>query len=246
MNRGNLWYRLNRWAAEHIAFRAIGGMRVEGREHVPWDGPLIVAPVHFSNLDPPLVACAVVREISFMAKSELFRVPILGPWIRSLRAFPLDRGGQDMAALRRAISILDEGKALLVFPEGTRGNGTQLGTLTSGVAVMAKKTKARVLPVGICGTHRLLPRGAKWPKRGRVQVVIGQPFTYEDITAGLSDREGRSAFTQELERRLLDATRRAGCDLKNGGSMSDRASEPHHEPATEPGRPDEAEHPTHP
>jgi len=246
VNRGNLWYRINRWVAEHIALRAFGGMRVEGRENVPQDGPLIVAPVHFSNLDPPVVACSVVREISFMAKEELFKVPILGPWIRSLRAFPLKRGGQDMEALRKAISLLEEGKALLVFPEGTRGDGEHLGKLLTGIAVMAKRTGANVLPMGIAGTHAMLPRGGKWPKRGRIRVVIDKPFRYEEIAAGLPDKEGRTKFMAHLAERLVDSSARAGQRLKTAELASSQGKELRPAPAGEAESPCPADSPGQP
>ncbi|MBV6458703.1 MAG: hypothetical protein HONBIEJF_01839 [Fimbriimonadaceae bacterium] len=246
MTRGNLWYRFNRWVAEHLALGAFGGMRTTGRENVPPDGPLIVAPVHFSNLDPPVVACAVVREISFMAKEELFKVPILGPWIRSLRAFPLKRGGQDMEALRKAISLLEEGKALLVFPEGTRGDGVNLGKLNTGIAVMAKRTGAKVLPIGIAGTHGMLPRGSKWPKRGRIRVVIDRPIHYEEIAAGLPDKEGRAKFMAHLAERLIECTAAAGQTLRIAGSASNQETGSRPEPAAEAESPCPVDSPTQP
>ena len=97
-----------------------------GVERIPREGPLLLAANHLSMLDPALIGCMVPRELDYMAKRELFRVPGFGGLIRRLNAHPVDRSGSDSAALRLALRLLNAGRALLVFPEGTRGTEGRL------------------------------------------------------------------------------------------------------------------------
>jgi 1-acyl-sn-glycerol-3-phosphate acyltransferase len=157
-------------------FTLMGGYRVEGAEHVPASGPAIIAPNHVSMADPPLVAIAVPRTAKIMAKIELFRVPVIGPLIRHLGAFPVHRGTPDRAALRKAIDLLDEGWPVIIFPEGTRGDGKELGPLEKGVLLIASKSGAPIVPAYVSGTCHMLPRGAKRMRRSRVTVRFGPPL----------------------------------------------------------------------
>lgn len=156
-----------------LVFPLLGGVRVLGAENVPKTGPVLLCPVHLSHADPAAVGCTSPRTLWFMAKQELFRVPVFGPLIRSVGAFPVDREGTDAAAVRRAIARLDGGGALLVFPEGRRGDGDRLQPLQPGVAVLARRPGVRVVPVGLAGTAELLPKGASRPRRHRVTVCYG-------------------------------------------------------------------------
>ena len=110
----------------NAVLRTVWRMRVSGRERVPRTGPLIVAANHVSYFDPPVLGCALPRPLHFMAKKELFAVPLLGAMIRLYNAFPVDRGRGDVGAIKRAVEALKAGNAVLLFPEGTRnreGNG---------------------------------------------------------------------------------------------------------------------------
>lgn len=159
-----------------LFFLFMGGFKIYGAEHVPRRGGVIVAPNHVSMADPPLVALAVPRTVKIMAKSELFRVPALGPLIAHLGAFPVHRGKPDRTALRRAIDLLEEGWPVVVFPEGTRGDGEHLGPLEKGILLLAGKTDAPIVPAFIHGTHHMLPRHAKGIRRSRVTVRFGAPI----------------------------------------------------------------------
>ncbi len=209
-----LWYRFVLWVVRWLFFGATGGMRIKGRKNIPWQGPLIVAPNHTSNLDPPATACAIHRQVTFMAKADLFRVPIFGALIRSLGSFAVHRGEADTEAVRLALKLLGEGKAVLVFPEGTRGDGRTMLPVNRGVALLAKRSGAPVLPVGIAGTHRKMPRGKSFPKFGRVTVAFGEPFLYSDVAAHASEAENREAFAVHLESRILALCAQAGLELK--------------------------------
>lgn len=197
----------------------LGGWKVKGRENIPMEGPLIVAPIHFSVLDPQLVGCAMTRPIHFMAKAELFEYKLFGKLIASLGAHPIKRDSS-MDAIKVAIKLLEEGKALLMFPEGTRGNGVTMGEIRQGITVLARRTGAPVLPVGYVGPQHIFPKGAKRLRRAPIRVVIGKPFTYAEIADGLSEKEAKPLFAAEIERRLQEVCREAGIELRTSSSTT--------------------------
>lgn len=228
---GTRWYRFIRWIAREVCFRALGGIRVSGSERVPSTGPLLVAPVHLSYLDPPVVACALRRALCFVAKEELFRVPVLGALIRSLDAFPIRRGETDAEAVRRAIELLKSGRAVLVFPEGTRGMGEVMGRVTAGSAMLAKRSGATVLPVGIAGTEYVLPRNRKCPRRRHIHVVFGEPFSYGQIATEENERANRQKFAEEIESRIVALCHEAGLPIRSAERIQDSsANDPEREP----------------
>lgn len=210
-----------------MVFALLGGRRVLHAERMPAKGGIIVAPVHLSNLDPPIVACATNRRLRFMAKEELFKVPVFGPLIRTVQAFPIRRGEGDTEAIRQAMKFIADGDALLVFPEGTRGDGKTIGAINRGATMLAKRTGAPVVPVGICGTHISLPKGASKPKRTRITVAIGEPFTFAEIAEKTPEgTDAREAFASELQKRLIELTEEAGLKLRTAPSNARSKSDP--------------------
>src|ERR1019366_8096288 len=195
-----------------IYFGSKGGVEGVGQKQVPKNGATILAPIHLSNLDPPAVASVCPRQLRFMGKHELFK-GFFGWAIASVGAFPVRRGENDTDAIRKALDILGSGQALLIFPEGERGDGKHLGQINRGIAMLAKRSGAQVVPTAIVGTHAMLPRGAKGAKRGHVRVVFGEPFTYASVAEGSSSK-GREAFAAELERRLLEVCAAHGLELE--------------------------------
>jgi 1-acyl-sn-glycerol-3-phosphate acyltransferase len=207
------WYRFVRWAVRTFYFGAVtGGMRSVGEENVPRSGAVIVAPNHVSNLDPPITSCGTRRPIAFMAKEELFK-GLFGKLISSLGAFPVKRGEGDTESIRRAIALLGEGRALLVFPEGTRGDTVTMLPINRGVAMLARRTGAQVVPVGIAGTHIVAPKGKKG-RRHRITITYGKPFRYEDVAIGETEKEKREAFAAELGNRIRALCESGGYDVK--------------------------------
>lgn len=144
------------------------GLRVVGAERVPRAGGLIVAANHVSNFDPPLLGAAMPRPVSYMAKKELFAIPVLGPAIARLNAFPVDRQAGGTAALRASLRMLKEGRCVGVFPEGGR-NVEGTNETKAGAAFLAAASGVPVVPAAIVGTRRLRPFR-------RVTVVFGEPF----------------------------------------------------------------------
>jgi len=133
-------------------------LQVSGLEHIPARGAVIVACNHVANVDPPLVGWAAlpVRSLRYLAKRELFRVPVLGWFLRNVGAIPLDRGRSDVAAVRAALEVLGRGRCLLVFPEGTRSKDGRPGRPRGGVGFLAGRSGAPVVPARVVNTDRLL------------------------------------------------------------------------------------------
>jgi 1-acyl-sn-glycerol-3-phosphate acyltransferase len=167
------------WAA----YRLMARMRVEGRDNVPREGAVILAPNHLSAVDWPAVGIASPRQPWFMAKEELFETPILGPIIKRLRAFPVKRGSADRAALRLTEELLRRGEVVVIFPEGQVSLDGRFQPLKPGLALLALRTGAAVVPVGLIGTDRLMPYGARVPRpiRGPLIVRFGRPLPLDEF-----------------------------------------------------------------
>jgi len=149
--------------------------RVRGRENVPSQGPVLVVANHLNLADPPLVGVSLGRKVIFMAKKELFRFRFIGYFIGGFGAFPVHRGQLDRKALYQAEQVLAEGLALVMFPEATRSKNAQLQPAFPGSALIALRSGAPILPVGITGTERI--KGVAWLlHRPEIIVNIGQPF----------------------------------------------------------------------
>lgn len=216
-----VWYAFVRWLVKTFYFGTHGGIRSVGLQNVPQKGPLLVAPVHISHLDPPAVACGMARRLRFMAKEELFQHPIFGRLIASLGAFQVKRGETDTESIRRAIALLEEGEAILIFPEGSRGDGETIQEMSRGVAMLAKRTKAPVMPVGIVGTNAVMPKGKFKGKKHMVTLVYGLPFLYEDVATSAVERQNRELFSEELQRRIVELCAANGMPLRICPTRSD-------------------------
>lgn len=158
---------------------------VKGREHLPPKGPVIVFANHVSYLDPVIVGVALTRPVYFMAKEELFKIPVLKWIINGLCAFPVRRGQSDRAALKAALKLLEEGRVLGIFPEGKRSPDGQLNPFLGGAAFLALKTGAPLVPVAIINSNKVL-------KGKRLRVRIGSPIYSK------RDPKGTSRQAQEI------------------------------------------------
>jgi len=227
------WYAFVRWMVKTLYFGTHGGIRSVDENNIPGTGPVLIAPLHLSHLDPPAVACGMRRRLRFMAKEELFRHPIFGGLIASLGAFPVKRGETDTEAIRKAISLLEEGEVVLVFPEGTRGDGETIQEMSRGVAMLAKRTKAPVVPVGVIGTNIVMPKGKPRGDKYLVTLVYGKPFTYEEIATAGTERQNRDRFTAEIQRRIVELCNANGSPLRIAPTQSDSEESGSREPHTE-------------
>src|SRR5688500_10644268 len=166
-------------ALARFGLSALARVKVEIGSDLPRQGPLIVVANHMSNADPPLVAGwlspRLGRQLHILAKESLFVGPV-GAILRRLGATPVRIGGSDIEAYRVARGVLDRGEVLCIFPEGTRSPDGRIAEAKPGVAMLATRTSAPILPVGVSGTDRLLGRGQRFPRIGsRVTPRAGEP-----------------------------------------------------------------------
>jgi len=162
--------------------------RVRGKENIPSQGPLLIVANHLNLADSPLLGVSLSRKVVFMAKEELFRSSFSGYFIRSFGAFPVHRGQLDREALRQAGQALAQGQALGMFPEGMRSRGGQLRRAFPGSALIALRSGAPILPVGITGTEKI--KGAAWLlRRPQITVNIGHPFHLPPVSSKLTKAE---------------------------------------------------------
>ncbi len=169
-------------------------LKVEGLDNVPRKGGVLLVANHQSFLDPPLIGAQLHRRVSFFAKSELFDVPFFGWLIRHLHAFPVQKGKGDRAAVQQAIDRLKAGRALNIYPEGSRTQTGEIGTIQSGAALLVKRAGVPVVPIAIDGSFEAWPKGQKLFRRHPVRVKVGPPL---DIN-GLDSRE----ITQLIDKTL--------------------------------------------
>lgn len=168
-------FRFLRFLIRIIGFRYFK-LRHEGAEHIRRSDPFILAPVHRSHLDAPLIGSLTHRKVRYLGKEELFKPRPLGWLMRAVGTFPVRRGDADLDAMRAASELLNGGSAMLVFPEGTRQASDDIGEIFDGTAWLAARTRVDVVPIGVAGTSQALPSGAKFPKRTRVAIAVGEPL----------------------------------------------------------------------
>lgn len=187
---------------------------VVGRENIPRTGPFLLAPIHRSNIDTPLAAAVTRRRMRFMGKDSLWKVRPIGWIVSAMGAFPVTRGTADREALRRCVNVLELGEPLVLFPEGTRQSGPKVMPLFDGAAYVAVKAGVPIIPVGIGGSERVMPKGSKMIYPRKCVVVVGEPITARTDESGKVPRsavkELTDALSVELQRLFDDAQRRAG------------------------------------
>jgi 1-acyl-sn-glycerol-3-phosphate acyltransferase len=172
-------YAFLRWVMRTITRTYLVGLfGVDGREHVPGTGGVLVCPNHVSTIDPPMVPAFLPRSDSWsMAKAEYFAKPNFTNWLfTQYHAFPVVRHTADRRALKRASDLLRGGHVLIVYPEGTRIETGGLERAEPGAGFLAQQLEVPVVPVALLGTRECFPKGAHWPRRVPVRMVIGRPF----------------------------------------------------------------------
>ena len=158
-----------------------GPVQIRGKKNVPDRGGVLIVANHLSDADPAVLGHALRRKAHYMAKSELFSIPILGWIIRTLRAFPVNRGSPDRAAIRKTVELLRAGEAVVMFPEGQLSETGQPQPLMPGAAMIVLRSGVPVVCVGLVGTNKIIPfkKVCPRPAFGGVKVRFGNPKYFD-------------------------------------------------------------------
>lgn len=183
-----VFYMIVRLLASFI-FRIVFRIEVRGQENIPAEGRLIICANHTSMLDPIMLAIAVNRPISFIAKKELFKNKFLERFFLGLGAIAVDREASDLSAIRNSLRVLKDEKILGIFPEGTRVDKVDLESAKSGIALMTIKGKAPILPIYIDTNYRLF---------SRVKITIGKEMTFHEQYSGRLNSQDYKNISQEI------------------------------------------------
>lgn len=182
-------------------------MTVVGREHVPAEGPFLLAPVHRSILDTPISSGITRRRMRFMGADKYWKQRQFGRLLSALGGFPVTRGSADREALKRCIEVLEGGEPLVLFPEGERKSGPVVQPLFDGATYIAVKAGVPIVPVGIAGSERAMPKGSKFIFPRKVWVSVGAPIVPPTGLSGRAQRDAVRELSQVLHtelQRLLD------------------------------------------
>ncbi|MEM9134080.1 MAG: lysophospholipid acyltransferase family protein [Actinomycetota bacterium] len=188
---------------------------VHGRENLPATGGFVLAPgAHRSIIDTPMVSLAGPRVLRYMGAENYFSIPVFGFFLKAMGGFPVERAATDRQAMRLAEWILRNGEPLAVFPESTRGEGPIVGELKEGASFLACRTGVPIVPVGLGGGERALPKGRNVARPRKIVLVIGEPI-HPPVKEGRvkrSDVRGVTAELHESLQQLFDEAQiRAGC-----------------------------------
>lgn len=183
----------------------------EGLENIPRTGAFVMAPVHRSFIDFGLVSGATRRPMGYIGKESLWKNKYFGAFITHLGAYPVNRGAPDRESLRRTLELLESGKPLVLFPEGTRRSGPVIEHLHEGASYVASKAGVPVIPVGIGGSERALPKGKALPRPVKIHILVGEPLVPPPIAEGARhpSRRALKEFTVQLQKTLQDLFDRA-------------------------------------
>ena len=203
------------WLFVYTLCKLLFRLRVEGRERLP-EGPFILSAVHRSFIDTPIVGVITGKRLRFMGKESLWKSRPLGAFLTFFGGFPVERGVADRTALRAAHDVLALGEPLVMFPEGTRQAGPRLdrALMHDGPAFVASRAGVPIVPVGIGGSAKALPLGAKIPRPRRIVAVIGEPIMPPARVNGKVPRRAVKDLTDtlfaELSELYIEARVRAG------------------------------------
>ena len=200
----NLSYRIV-WCCFRLIYATYFRWRVFNPERVPLAGPVILAANHASFIDPPLVGSGLRRDINYLARESLFRVPGNGALLRSWNAVPVDRAGAGARGLKAILDRLRAGGAIILFPEGTRTPDGKLQPARSGIGLTVIKSDAPVIPVRVFGTFAAFNRAMKFPRPRRIMVKYGHPLDFSAVRAEAKtcSKERLKQIYQEVANRIM-------------------------------------------
>ena len=193
------------WRVIYVLIKIVFRLRVEGRQNLP-DGPFILSGIHRSFIDTPIIGMVTSRRLRFMGKESLWNSKPLGAFLSVMGGFPVERGTADRTALRAAEDVLALGEPLVMFPEGTRQEGDRLDRdqMLDGPSFVSARSGVPIVPVGIGGSARALPLGAKIPRPRKIVAVIGDPIYPPPRGEGRVPRRVVTDLTDRLSDELGD------------------------------------------
>lgn len=176
----------------YIFFRIIYRLKVIGSEKIPINGGVIIAANHVSYLDPPVIGVALKRQAVFMAREGLFKIPLLGLFIRAF-SIPIKRGKPQPSTIKEVIKRLKNGEVIVIFPEGGRRSDGNIADIKRGIGVITQLAKVPVIPTYLNGTDKALPVGAKFLRLAKITVTFGHPIKIEK-----KDEENDKHFQERI------------------------------------------------
>ncbi|MDQ0858606.1 1-acyl-sn-glycerol-3-phosphate acyltransferase [Bacillus sp. V2I10] len=191
------FYQFARGAVASVFF-PLYRIEVKGKEHFPKEGAVLLCSNHIDNLDPPTVGISAPRQVYFMAKEELFQVPVLGGILRKVGSFPVKRGMSDREALRNGLNVLKDGGVLGLFPEGTRSKDGKLGKGLAGAGFFALRSNALVVPCAVIGTYKPFQK---------VKVFFGEPINLDPLRERKATAEEATELIMSKIAELLEKHR---------------------------------------
>ncbi|PLR86123.1 1-acyl-sn-glycerol-3-phosphate acyltransferase [Bacillus canaveralius] len=179
----------------YVLLKPVYRFEVIGREHFPKEGGVLLCANHIDNLDPPVVGINAPRPVHFMAKAEVFSVPLLGKILPRVNAFPVKRGMSDREALRKGLAILNDGHVLGLFPEGTRSKTGELGKGLAGAGFFALRSESAIVPCAIIGPYKPFKR---------LKVVYGRPVDFTEIRRNKASADEATELIMAAIRKLIE------------------------------------------
>jgi len=165
-------------AVLRVVFKVLFRWEIYGRENIPASGGAILAPNHVSLLDPPLIGTSIRRPVYFFARKDLFRPRPWGWLLKKIHSIPIDRENPGPGAFKAILEFLRSGRVVVIFPEGTRGNGRELRKAKSGIGMIAARSGVPVIPAYISGAAAVLPRSARMIRCRKVKIIYGPPLEF--------------------------------------------------------------------
>ncbi|NLI61637.1 MAG: 1-acyl-sn-glycerol-3-phosphate acyltransferase [Clostridiales bacterium] len=189
-----MFYRMIRGIIRPIVF-LLYRPKVQGLENFPKSGKVIVYSNHISLLDPIIIGCLLPRKIYFMAKAELFKNPFFNFVLKKLGAFPVKRGTADLSAVKNSLQVLKDGNVFGIFPEGTRGRQGRVQHFSHGLAAIAHRSKAQIIPIGVIGEYRLFHP---------IKIKIGQALETDGYFSQKSSTALLESMSMDMENSLRE------------------------------------------
>jgi 1-acyl-sn-glycerol-3-phosphate acyltransferase len=203
-----IWYRSIQYLLAFVGWIYLG-WKATGRENVPQAGAALLVSNHLSYLDVVFLGIPLERPLNYVARSTLF-VPVLGPLIRSLGAFPIQRDGMGASGMKETLRRLRAGGIVTLFPEGTRSDDGELQPMKPGIAVLVTRASVPVIPAGIAGTFESLPRTGRFPRPHPLHIHYGPPIEPREL-----DGMTPAQVTELIGERIKDCCNEARARLKS-------------------------------